>query len=85
VKSFAVRSLLHSMHGCAALSSAPGLAAISYLASHLAAHASCHVSLSGHAPAIVRTESASISDESIYLLEVPAAALEHAAADALAV
>jgi hypothetical protein len=65
VKSFAVRSPLHSMHGCAALGSAPGLAAISYLASHLAAHASYHVSLSGHAPAINRKEPASSGDESI--------------------
>jgi hypothetical protein len=64
VKSFAVRSPLHSMHGCAALGSAPGLAAISYLASLLAARASYHASLSSH---IVNCQIglSSISDESI--------------------
>jgi hypothetical protein len=65
VKSLAVRSPLHNMHGCAALDSALGRGAMPYLASHLAARAFHHASLSGHAPAIVRTEPASRSDESI--------------------
>jgi hypothetical protein len=47
VKSFAVRSPLHNTHGFAALGSAPGIAAMSYLASHLAARVFDHASLSG--------------------------------------
>jgi hypothetical protein len=84
VKSFAVRSPLDNMHGHAALGSAIGRGVISYLASHMPARASCHVSLSVHASAIVRKDLPRVVTNLSRLLEVPAAALEHVAADALA-